>query len=929
MRGGSRRRITGGALISVLAVMALAAVSASPVASAAVHPFPASPGTDHNFEGLRSNLNGADPLNWGDDYVPATRIGVGPDDVVEVVNDAVGIFTKGGTLQSAQNLTDLFAGSTSSTCAAANSDGYTDSHVFYDSAHDRWLIALLAEDPTDGVDPPYNFEECIAASRSGNPEGAFNFYDVPISSGNLYPASMNLGLWINDTLWGAAQIECGDLTCPGAGTANDDVEGAIGNRVWAFNTADMESGAALRWATSVGTGNLLNQIFPGGPGTTTGPYADVLTPATYNTASGIPPTGRNEYFTGVDYNSGTGLQDVWRTSVTWTGTPTITVTGPKATQVNLAYHANYSFTDFSSQITEPAPGNVLDTQYDYTTGQVVYSKVGVNERLWFAHEAWTTTTAPTTGSDSVFWGEMSVKANGAPKRAASAPVTGFSPDATNRFLPALGVDKLGNMAVGYNVASSTVYPGIRYAGRLTTDAVGTLGQTEASLQEGSGYQVGASVPFDPDFPLFTQWGGDATMTLDPDGCTFWFGGEYLSSSPALPTDTASDTWNTKIGAWHYAGCTPTALPTALSSVSGAGPQGSSSGTLTATLKSTGTSSGVYGKTVSFKLSGTPVGTAVTDDNGVATLSGVDISALSAGSHAGVVSASFAGTSAFGAAGPTTGDLMATGGTAQTITFANPGAKTFGAADFALGGTASSGLSVSYTATGDCTVSGSNAHLLGGGSCTVTAHQGGNGTFAPASDVARTFAVNKGTQTISFSSALPSIIGNPTDKTPPAAGQTYLSATSTSGLPVTFTTNSHCTLSGVDHVYGTSVGTCTVTAHQDGSDDYLAASTVAQSSSIAAPTPATTTTVLAKPKKPKDAHPFALAVTVTSAGDTPTGTVEFFVDGASVGTATLDSLGKASFTVTVPTAGVHTFQATLQPNTWFATSSSLLLSVNLK
>src|SRR5437016_10833710 len=57
---------------------------------------------------------------------------------------------------------------------------------------------------------------------------------------------------------------------------------------------------------------------------------------------------------------------------------------------------------------------------------------------------------------------------------------------------------------------------------------------------------------------------------------------------------------------------------------------------------------------------------------------------------------------------------------QTITFNALANKTFGDADFNLSATASSGLSVSFTATGNCTVSGNTVHLTGAGSCTITA-----------------------------------------------------------------------------------------------------------------------------------------------------------------------------------------------------------------
>src|SRR5262249_39749515 len=78
---------------------------------------------------------------------------------------------------------------------------------------------------------------------------------------------------------------------------------------------------------------------------------------------------------------------------------------------------------------------------------------------------------------------------------------------------------------------------------------------------------------------------------------------------------------------------------------------------------------------------------------------------------------------------------------QTITFGPLANKTFGDPDFSVSATASSALPASFTATGSCTVSGTTVHLTGGGTCTITAAQGGNDDYNPAPDVARTFSIN--------------------------------------------------------------------------------------------------------------------------------------------------------------------------------------------
>jgi PASTA domain/Regulator of chromosome condensation (RCC1) repeat len=77
---------------------------------------------------------------------------------------------------------------------------------------------------------------------------------------------------------------------------------------------------------------------------------------------------------------------------------------------------------------------------------------------------------------------------------------------------------------------------------------------------------------------------------------------------------------------------------------------------------------------------------------------------------------------------------------QTITFAPLPDKTYGEPDFTVGATASSGLPVSFAASGSCTVSNATVHLTGPGSCTITASQAGNADYRPAADVSQTFSI---------------------------------------------------------------------------------------------------------------------------------------------------------------------------------------------
>jgi hypothetical protein len=78
-----------------------------------------------------------------------------------------------------------------------------------------------------------------------------------------------------------------------------------------------------------------------------------------------------------------------------------------------------------------------------------------------------------------------------------------------------------------------------------------------------------------------------------------------------------------------------------------------------------------------------------------------------------------------------GRLYGIGLAEQTITFAPPATKTLDDPDFSVAASSSSGLLVTITAAGSCTVSGTTVHITGVGPCTLTATQGGDATWYPA------------------------------------------------------------------------------------------------------------------------------------------------------------------------------------------------------
>lgn len=162
---------------------------------------------------------------------------------------------------------------------------------------------------------------------------------------------------------------------------------------------------------------------------------------------------------------------------------------------------------------------------------------------------------------------------------------------------------------------------------------------------------------------------------------------------------------------------------------------------------------------------------------------------------------------------------------QTITFGALAGKTFGDAPFNVSATASSGLTVSFAAAGNCGVAGTLVSVTGAGSCTITASQAGNANWLAATPVAQTFPIAKANQTITFNALADKLVGDPAFT---------VSATSTSTLAVTFGATGDCTVAGSTVSLTTPAtlpGNCTITASQAGNANFNAAASVPQTFAI--------------------------------------------------------------------------------------------------
>ena len=116
----------------------------------------------------------------------------------------------------------------------------------------------------------------------------------------------------------------------------------------------------------------------------------------------------------------------------------------------------------------------------------------------------------------------------------------FGSNNVYRAYPDLMVDHNNNIALTYARLSSTTYPGTAFTCRGSSDQPG-VPWLEAPLKEGEIVYISYDTP-----PY--RWGDYLTMTIDPNGLTFWAIGEYSKDIPGISR------WGTYVVAFTYDEC---------------------------------------------------------------------------------------------------------------------------------------------------------------------------------------------------------------------------------------------------------------------------------------------------------------------------------------------------------------------------------------
>jgi len=456
-----------------------------PLVAAASAPTGSTPGLIFEFEGM--GISGFLP--------PDSEGAVGPNHYVQMVNSRTQVFDKlGNSVAGPFNTNTLWTGF-GGACETFNNG---DAIALYDEQADRWVLTQFA------VEAGAN-SVCFAVSLTNDPTGTFYLYQFVTPR---FPDYYKLGVW-----------PAGSDSAYFMGTNSGD-QGLYD--VFALDRDNMLAGLAPR----------AMQFFQSFPNLIMPADSEGRTP---------PPAGSP----GVLYSFRDGGEsyfgspptdsiDIYEFDVDWdnSANSTFSMVQSLTPAGDGLAEFNWTVCGFFVQNCIPQPGTAqgLDSASWWPMQRLVY-------RVFDDHETlvgtWTVDVEPAGNRAAPRWfelrrsgGDWSIHQQGT-----------YSPDAIHRWMPSIGIDSAGNIALGYSRGDGSNFASIYYATRSPNDALGTL-QPEAVLWAGGGAQTHSAA----------RWGDYSSMELDPtDECEFWYQNEYLQTTGSAP-------WKTRIGVFRIPGC---------------------------------------------------------------------------------------------------------------------------------------------------------------------------------------------------------------------------------------------------------------------------------------------------------------------------------------------------------------------------------------
>ncbi len=455
---------------------------------------------DRNFDG--QGFSGANP--------PDTVGDVGPNHYVQMINSPAGttvrIYDK--ALPTPNILADFVLDALGSGFCAS---GFGDPIVIYDRFADRWMLSEFSVAGTS---------LCMYISQTADPTGSYFAYGFAAPTFPDYP---KYAAWPTDANGGqGSYIVTTNETSPESG-------------IFAMDRAAMLAGTAATFQRFV-----ISDL-PGFP-------LQAATPADLD-GPNQPPVGtpavimrhRDTEAHGGPVAPGDVLE-MWHFDVDWLNPSNTTLT--QLTDLDVAeFESDLCGLAAAGCFPQPGTGTTLDPLREVIMNRLQYLNFNDHESLVGNF----VTDVDGTDHGGLRWFELR-RGGGAASPWTLHQEGTYAPDADHRWMAASAMDKSGNIAIGYNVSSTSTFPSLRFTGRLADDPLGTMTQGETAIVVGSGFNSS------------NRYGDYSGMNLDPsDDCTFWFTGEY---------NAAGISWSTRIVSFAFDACLCDSFPLPLG-ISGA------------------------------------------------------------------------------------------------------------------------------------------------------------------------------------------------------------------------------------------------------------------------------------------------------------------------------------------------------------------------
>ena len=416
---------------------------------------------------------------------PDTDGEVGPNHFFQCVNTSFQIRDKNGQSVMGPSLNRTIWNGFPGPWGNSN-DG--DAIVVYDEQADRWLFSQFAL-PNYPNGP---FYEMIAVSQTADPTGSWYRYGFAFTEMPDYPKF---------SVWQDGYYMTTNRFSSGSGNY-------VGTGAHAFDRDAMLSGDpnAEMVMFTLSSGN--------------GAYCVLSS----DCDSDFPPAGTPAYF--VYLNDGPDRLGIYEFSVDWNNTANSTYT--------LAGYLNVA--SFSGSIPGGIPQKNTNVKVDDQAGRIMF-------RLPFRKftDHWSMVCNATVnvggGVAGIRWWELR-KTTGQDWSVYQEGT--YSPDDHYRWMGSIAMDASGNIALGYSISSSTLFPSIRYTGRMANDPLNVMTIKEAGIANGGGSQTN-TWSGNP-----SRWGDYSCMSVDPSSdATFWYTQEYY-------TNMSSAGWKTRIASFSFA-----------------------------------------------------------------------------------------------------------------------------------------------------------------------------------------------------------------------------------------------------------------------------------------------------------------------------------------------------------------------------------------